>query len=313
LIVDEDVVITMTNTGYIKRQPLTAYRRQARGGRGVRAVKPKEEDFISHLFVAGAKDTLLIFTSLGKVFAFKTYEIPEGTRTSRGRAIVNLINVSPEERVMAVLPVTTFDEDAYLVMATEQGMVKRCSLSLFANIRSNGIIALTLLDKDFLESVWLQTHDDCEVIIITYQGKAIRYKAKDVRPTGRTSQGVRGITLAPEDRVVGMVLATPQMKKEGVFLFTLTERGYAKRTTFDEYRMQSRGGKGTIAMKLTEKTGKIVSTLAVHDDDGVMVITHQGVLIRCQVDSIRNMGRATQGVKFIKLDENDHVATVRGS
>ena len=309
MIVDEDVVVAVTNTGYIKRQPLTAYRKQGRGGRGVTAMKPKEEDFVDHLFVAKAKDTLLIFTSSGKVFALKTWQIPEGSRTSRGRAIVNLLNVSGTEKVMAVLPIREFEESCHIVMATSKGMIKRTSLNLFANIRKTGIIALTLTEGDSLMGVRLQTHPDAEILLTTYNGKALRCMAKDIRPTGRTSQGVRGITLADKDEVIGLIKVNPQMKKEGVFLFTVTDKGFAKRTVTDDYRLTNRGGKGVIAMKLTEKTGNIVSTLVVHDGDEVMAITEQGVLIRCNVDDIRNMGRATQGVKFIKVGSNDKVAT----
>jgi DNA gyrase subunit A len=309
MIADEEMVVTISNTGYIKRLPLSAYRKQGRGGRGAKGMATKEEDFVEHLFVSKAKDTLLVFTSSGKVFALKTWQVPEGSKISRGRAIVNLLEVSSEERVMTVMPIREFASNQFIVMATQQGVVKRTELSQFANIRRTGIIAITLVDNDTLIKAEHQAHPDTELLLTTYEGKALRAMASDVRSTGRSSQGVKGIELAEGDRVIGMILISPQMKKDGVFLFTATERGSAKRTETDEYRLQSRGGKGVIAMKLTEKTGKLASTMAVHDGDEVIAITEKGVIIRCQVDAIRDTGRATQGVKLIRVDEGDRVST----
>ncbi|MBN2120216.1 MAG: DNA gyrase subunit A [Candidatus Omnitrophica bacterium] len=309
LIVEEDVVIAISHSGYIKRMPVTSYRRQGRGGRGVTAMATRDEDFVEHLFVSSSKDTLLIFSSLGKVYGLKAYEVPEGTRTSKGRAIVNVLNLSSKEKITAVISVKEFKDENYLLMATERGLIKRCALDLFSNLRKSGIIAITLDREDNLIETCLVEQAQDEVILSTEKGKAIRFKASQIRSTGRTSRGVKGITLAKDDKVLGMVLVTPAMKKAEFCLFSVTERGFAKRTALKEYRLQSRGGKGIIGAKLSGKTGKVSATILTGPEDEIMAISQKGVLIRCKVATIRTSGRATQGVSFIRLDKADLVAS----
>ena len=310
LIVEEDVVITVTGSGYIKRQPLSSYRRQRRGGKGVTAMTTKEEDFVEHLFVASSKDTLLIFTSEGKAYSLKTYEVPPGSKVSRGRAIVNLLNLSPQERVSTILSIKEFNENSYIFMATERGFVKRCKLSLFANTRKNGIFALSLTKQDKVIGVGLCKEED-STILITKKGYSIRFKVKDVRPTGRQSQGVKGIRLSKEDVVCGMVLCEGGgLKKKDFYLLTATENGYTKRTNIEEYKLQSRAGKGIINVKLSSKIGEVVGQALVNDDDEVMYITQKGILIRVKVKGIPHTGRATQGVKVINLEQGDKLTSV---
>ncbi|HEC70149.1 MAG TPA: DNA gyrase subunit A [Candidatus Omnitrophica bacterium] len=309
LIVEEDVVITITHSGYIKRQPLSSYRRQARGGRGITAMATKEEDFVEHLFVSSSKDTLLIFSTKGKAYALKTYQIPQGSRTSKGRAIVNILNLSSSEKITAVLSIKEFREENFLIMATQQGLVKRTSLNLFSNLRKTGIIAISLDKDDSLISVCLSGKDTDEVILNSWGGKAIRFPVSQVRPTGRTSKGIRAIKLSKGDRVLGMVLVNSLMKKGKFFLFTVTEKGFAKRTPLSEYRLQSRAGKGIIASKVSPKTGKVVSAILVAEEDEVIVISQKGVLIRTLIKNIRTSGRATQGVRIIRLDKDNTVSS----
>ena len=309
LIQEEEVVITISHYGYIKRQPLSSYRNQARGGRGITAMATKEEDFVEHLFISSSKDTLLMFSSAGKVYGLKAYEVPEGTRTSRGRAVVNVLNLASKEKVAAFIAVKEFTENSFLLMATHKGTIKRCDLSLFSNLRKNGIIAINLDKDDSLMGACLVEGTTGEVIFATQKGKAIRFKLTQIRSTGRTSQGVRGIKLSKDDMVLGMVLVTSLMKKDDFSLFTVTSNGFAKRTLLKEYRLQSRAGKGIIGVKTSSKTGKVAASILVGDEDEIAVISQQGVLIRCKVQAIRISGRATQGVKFIKLDKGDIVAS----
>jgi DNA gyrase subunit A len=309
LIVEEDVVVAISHSGYIKRQPLTSYRRQGRGGRGVTAMSTRDEDFIEHLFVSSSKDTLLIFSSLGKVYGLKTYEIPEGTRTSKGRAVVNILNLSSKEKIAAVISVKEFKEEHYLLMATEKGLIKRCELDLFSNIRKSGIIAITLEKDDNLISTCLVEEAACEAVLSTEKGKTIRFKVSQIRPTGRTSRGVKGISIGKDAKALGMVLITPVMKKADFTLFTVTEKGFAKRTALKAYRLQSRGGKGIIGAKISSKTGKVAATILTAPEDEIMAITQKGVLIRCKVGAIRASGRATQGVSFIKIGKGDSLGS----
>jgi DNA gyrase subunit A len=309
LIVEEDMVVTITGTGYIKRIPLTAYRQQKRGGRGVAAMATSEEDFVEQMFVASSKDTLLIFTNEGKVFPMKTYEIPVGTRISKGRAIVNLLNLTGKEKASAALSIKEFDPKQYIFLATETGIVKRSSLELFGNMRKNGICAITLEKDDALIGVGV-CEDSDEAVIATQEGLSIRFPMEDVRPTGRQSQGVRGINLSKGDKALGMVLIKKVLKKEDFCLLTATANGYAKRTDIDEYRVQSRGGKGIINIKLSDKIGEVKSLILVRSDDEVMCITNKGILIRSKVADIRSSGRSTQGVKIINLEDGDKLSTV---
>jgi len=310
LIQEEDVVVTISHTGYIKRIPLTAYRRQGRGGRGVTAMAIRDEDFVEHLFVASSKDTLLFFSNNGKVYGLKAYEVPEGSRTSRGRAIVNVLSLSAQEKTTGILVVKEFKENSFLLMATEKGLIKRCRLELFSNLRRNGIIAVTLDKEDGLIGASLVEGDFGQVILATAKGKAIKFNISQVRATGRSSQGVKGINLVKGDRVLSMALVTPVMQQGDFSLFTVTEKGFAKRTQVSGYRQQSRAGQGIINIKLSPKTGKGTAAILVNPEDEVMAITQKGVLIRCKVGTIRSSGRATQGVKLINLGTNDTVSSV---
>jgi DNA gyrase subunit A len=309
LIVEEDMAITITRSGYIKRQPITSYRQQRRGGRGVTAMTTGEEDFIQHLFVASSKDTLMIFSDAGKVYPLKTYEVPLGSRTSKGRAIVNLLNLSNKENITTVLAVSEFNADKFIFMATRKGMIKRTSLDLFSNMRRTGIAAITIGKEDQLMGVGICGEED-DAILATQKGYSIRFKVSAVRPTGRQSQGVRGIKLTKGDEVLEMALIGGGIKKDGLYLLTATENGFAKRTNVDEHRVQSRGGKGVINIKLSPKIGKVRGFTLVLDADEVMCITQKGILIRTQISAIRISGRSTQGVKIINLDKGDKLSTI---
>ncbi len=309
LIVEEDMVVSVTGSGYIKRMPLTTYRQQKRGGRGVAAMATAEADFVEHLFVASSKDTLLFFTDQGKVFPLKTYEVPTGSRVSKGRAIVNLLSLSSKEKITTVLSIKEFTEDSYIMMATQQGMVKRTVLDAFSNVRRNGIFAITLDNNDKLIGVGI-CEDKEEVILATKKGLSIRFKVKEIRPTGRQSRGVRGIKLSKEDIVLGMTLIKQAFIKEDFALLTATNKGFAKRTLVEEYRLQSRGGKGVINIKLSDKIGEVKALVLVRSDDEVICITQKGILIRTKVKDIRLSGRSTQGVRIINLEKDDKLSTV---
>ncbi len=309
LIVEEEVVVTITGSGYIKRQPIASYRRQERGGRGITAITTKEEDFVEHLFVASSKDRLLFFTDRGKAYSLKTYQIPQGTRVSRGRAIVNLLRLSSKEKINAILAIKEFKQDSYIVQATQKGLVKRTSLDAFSNIRKNGISAISLGKEDLLVGAGV-CREESDIVLITKEGYSIRFSAKDIRPTGRQSQGVRGIKLSSQDQVVGMVVLSPDVEKKDFSILTVTEKGFAKRTYVKEYRKQSRGGKGIINIKLSLRLGKVIGVVLVSEEDEVMCITQKGTLIRVKVKGIRTTKRATQGVKIINLAPSDKVASV---
>ncbi len=309
LIVEEDMVVSITGTGYIKRLPVTTYRQQKRGGRGVAAMATAESDFVEHLFIASSKDTLLFFTDAGRVFPLKTYEVPTGSRTSKGRSVVNVLHISNQEKITSVLSIAEFNEEQSIFMATRGGMAKKTSLKLFSNVRKSGIVAIGLNEGDRLVGVGL-SHENEEAIIATKKGLSIRFRVKDIRPTGRQSQGVRGIRLSKGDIALGMVLVKKSLTKEGFCLLTATENGFAKRTPVQEYRIQSRGGKGVINIKLSPKIGEVRGLTLVRDSDEVMFITHKGILIRSKVKGIRASGRSTQGVKVIKLEKNDKLGTI---
>ncbi len=309
LIVEEDMVVSVTGSGYIKRMPLTTYRQQRRGGRGVAAMSTAETDFVEHLFVASSKETLLFFTDQGKVYPLKTYEVPTGSRTSKGRAIVNLLALAGKEKVTAVLSVIEFSPDSFIFMATQQGMVKRSSLGLFSNIRKSGIVAITLDKADSLVGAEICSEKE-EAILATEKGLSIRFKVKDIRPTGRQSQGVRGVRLSKADIALGMVLVKGTLKKEDIYLLTATENGYAKRTVIAEYRLQSRGGKGVTNIKLSAKIGKVKGLIPVKSDDEIMCITQKGILIRSKIKDIRVSGRSTQGVRIINLEKGDKLSSI---
>jgi len=304
LIAEEDVVIAISHSGYIKRQPITVYRSQKRGGRGITAMTTKEEDFVEHLFITTTHHYLLFFTNKGKVYRLKVYEIPEASRQSKGTAIVNLLSLTGEDKITAVIPIKEFVEGANLLTATRNGIVKKTSLTEYDTSRKDGIIALTLDEEDELVGVQLTQGAD-DIIMATRQGMVIRFSEEDVRKMGRTSRGVIGIRLDPNDRVVGM-----DIYKENAFLLVVTEKGFSKRTKLVEFRIQSRGGKGLFGLRITPRNGVIVGIMVVFEGDEIMLITQDGIMIRTSVDDISVMGRVTQGVTTMRMTHNDRVVAV---
>ncbi|MBD3426947.1 MAG: DNA gyrase subunit A [Candidatus Omnitrophica bacterium] len=304
LIAEEDMVITLSHAGYIKRYPVSAYKKQRRGGKGVTGAETKEEDFVEHLFVASTHDYMLIFTSEGKLHWLKVHEIPQAGRRTKGRPIVNVLGISSEEQITSVVPVREFTEGTYVVMATEQGKIKKTALDAFSNPRKGGIIAIKLGKGDKLIGSILSSGQD-EICLATRQGKAIRFSEKDIRPMGRSAQGVKGISLKKKDKVVGM----DRVDLEGTLL-TVTEKGFGKRTDFQEYRVQSRGGSGIINLKIVDKNGPVVNTKSVREGDEIMLISKQGMVVRVAVDGISQIGRATQGVRVINLKSSDRLTSV---
>ena len=306
LIADEDVVLTVTHNGYIKRTNINTYRTQRRGGRGVKGAGAREEDFIEHLFTASTHSYILFFTDKGKCHWVKVYDIPEGGRAAKGRAIINLIECETDEKVNAFIPVKEFSEDHYVVMATEKGIVKKTVLSAYSRPRKKGIYAVEIREGDKLVEARVSTGDN-DILLGTRNGKSIRFSEQQIRPSGRKTMGVKGITLSSkDDKVVGMLL----IKREGTTVLVATEKGFGKRTDISQYRAQKRGGKGVLTMKTTDKVGKMVTIKEVLDTDELMIITTQGVLIRQAVSKIRAIGRATQGVKLINLDKGSSVASI---
>lgn len=303
LIPVQDVVITITHAGYIKRMPVATYRSQHRGGRGVTAMGTKEEDFVEHLFITSSHNTILFFTNKGKVYRLKAYEIPESGRAAKGTPIINLLHIEQGECVSAVIPVKQFEEGYYLFMATRKGIVKKTSLSEFANIRKGGLIALTIKDEDELIGVHL-TDGSHEIIMGTRQGMSIRFPESDVRPMGRTASGVKGIDLRDDDVLIDMDIV------RDADVLVVTSKGYGKRTKMTEYRSQSRGGKGIKTLNITEKTGVVVGLKVVDKEEDLMIITQSGIVIRMRNQEISEQGRYTQGVKLISLQEGEEVSAV---
>ena len=307
LIAEEEVIVTISHTGYIKRNAVSLYRAQRRGGKGKIGMGIKEEDFVENLFTASTHDSLLFFTDAGKVYWLKVHEIPEASRAAKGKALVNLLALSGSEKVTATLPVKEFREDRYIVMGTKKGIIKKTELSAFSNPRQGGIIALGLEGGDRLIGVQL-TDGQREILLGTRQGITIRFKEEEVRSMGRTAYGVKGITLEEGNEVIGMETITPDSTTS---ILTITEGGYGKRTPVGEYRVQGRGGKGIISVKTTERNGPAVGFLQVRDGDEIMLIAAQGKVLRCKVDDIREIGRNTQGVRILDLDgEGDRVVGV---
>ncbi|HHY61994.1 MAG TPA: DNA gyrase subunit A, partial [Firmicutes bacterium] len=304
LIAAEDVVVTMSNQGYIKRLPINAYKAQRRGGKGVTGMATREEDFVEHLFITNTHDTILFFTNMGKVYSLKGYEIPEAQRHARGTAVVNLIELDPGEAVTALMPVSKFDEDVYVFMATKNGTVKKTELSAFANIRRSGIIGISLAPDDELIAVRMTGGDD-EILLVTKDGMSIRFRQDNVRAMGRTAAGVRGINLDKGDAVVGMDIA-----RDNADVLIITSAGYGKRTPVVEYRPQNRAGKGLKACRLTDKTGNIVGVKLVREENEMMLTTMAGYVIRFQISDVPKMGRLTQGVKVMSLDDGDQVISI---
>ncbi|MDO9119359.1 MAG: DNA gyrase subunit A [Nitrospira sp.] len=301
LIAEEEVVVTISHTGYIKRNAVSLYRAQRRGGKGKIGMGIKDEDFVETLFTASTHDSLLFFTDAGKVFWLKVHEIPEASRGAKGKALVNLLALSKDEKVTATMPVKEYRDDRFVVMATKQGVIKKTELSAYSNPRQGGIIALSLDQGDKLIAVHV-TDGSREMLLGTKQGITIRFKEEDVRSMGRTAHGVKGITLEPGDEVIGMETITPDSTTA---ILTVTEGGYGKRTPVNDYRVQGRGGKGIISVKTTERNGLAVGFLQVREGDEIMLMAAKGKLLRCKVDDIREVGRNTQGVRVLDLDGDD--------
>ena len=305
MIAEEDAVLTFTHKGYVKRTVAATYRSQRRGGRGLQGAKAKEEDFVEHLFVANTHDYILFFTDKGKCHWLKVHEIPPGGRAARGRAIVNLLSTEPGEKVKAFVSVKTFDEEKFIIMATRKGRIKKTKLSAYGKPRKGGIYAIDICEGDELIEAKI-TNGENDIVLGTREGKSIRFPETDARPMGRKTRGVIGIKLSTkEDYVVGMVV----VRREGTLLVA-TEKGFGKRTEVLQYRIQKRSGKGVLAMRTNKKVGKMVAIMEVVDTDDLMVITDTGVLIRQPVDSIRTIGRVTQGVKLIRLDEGAKISSL---
>ncbi len=304
LIVEEDVVVTVSYTGYIKRNAVSLYRAHRRGSRGKKGMGTKEDDIVTELFIASTHDQVLVFSDKGQCYSLKVYDIPQGGRASKGKAIVNLLQMSKDEKVAAIVPVKEFEEGKYIVFATKRGIVKRTALKLFANARAKGIIAIGINEGDELIEAKL-TNGDNDILLATRNGLSIRFAETDVRSMGRTAAGVKGINLKPDDEVISMEVLRP-----GATVLTVTENGYGKRTSLDEYRRQSRGGTGIITLKVTEKTGPVVGVKQVTDDDHIMIITTEGTLLRIRVSELRIIGRNTQGVKLINLAPGNKVSSV---
>ncbi|MBT4154471.1 MAG: DNA gyrase subunit A [Candidatus Marinimicrobia bacterium] len=305
MIAEEEVVLTITHQGYIKRTALNTYRTQRRGGRGVQGAMSKDEDFVEHLFIANTHNYMLFFTDQGKCYWLKVYDIPQGGRATRGRAVVNLIGCQAGEKVEAFVSVKEFDDQHYIVMATKNGIVKKTVLSAYGKPRKGGIYAIEIREGDKLIEARI-TNGENDILLGTYNGKSIRFSESNIRASGRKTMGVKGITLSSkEDYVIGMLV----VRREGTILVA-TEKGMGKRTDVIQYRTQTRGGKGVMTMRCTEKTGKMVNIMEVVDSDDLIVITDSGVLMRQPVASIRTIGRVTQGVKLVKLDKGASISSI---
>ncbi len=304
LIAKENMVITMSHAGYIKRIPISSYKQQKRGGKGVMGSQLKDEDFVEHLFIASTHDYILFFTDKGKVYWLKVYEVPQSARASKGRAVINLLQVSKDEKVTSFVCVSAFSEDRFLVMATEKGVIKKTRLSAYSNPRKGGIAAITIKEDDKLISCGL-TDGNSEIVLASKMGKSIRFNESHVRNMGRTASGVRGIRLDKDDSCIGMVISGKDAS-----LLSVTEGGFVKRTSVEEYRTQSRGGRGVINIKVTARNGMVVGIKNVAHEDELMVITSTSMVVRCAVKDIRSIGRNTQGVKLISLKAGDKVVAV---
>lgn len=304
IIAEEDVVVTISHSGFIKRFPVSGYRRQGRGGKGVTGAGTKDEDFIEHMFIASTHNYILFFTDAGRCYWLKVHEIPEGGRATRGRSILNLIEKDKNENISAFVAVKEFSEDKFLVMVTENGTIKKTKLSAYSNVRKGGINAINLAEGDRLMEVKM-TDGKNDIIIGTSSGMAIRFKEDDVRDMGRTATGVRGINLRPKDKVIGCLAV-----KNIDTLLVVTDKGFGKRTGLDDYRITRRGGKGIITVKTGDKNGNLIAMKEVNDNDELVIITTNGMVIRQSVKQIRTMGRATQGVRLIRLNEGDTIADI---
>ena len=304
LIAEEDMAITISHTGYIKRQPISGFTKQRRGGRGKTGMLTKEEDFVEHLFVASTHHYILFFTNTGNIHWIKVHEVPQAGRTAKGKAIINMLNLSSGEMITAFVPVKEFIADKYLVMVTRKGVIKKTNLNAYSKPRQGGIIAITLDKDDELIEVFQTTGND-ELVIATKLGKAVRFNEEKARSMGRSAHGVRGVSLSKGDIVVSALVARPKMT-----VLTVTENGYGKRTDIDEYRLTNRGGKGVINIKPTARNGNVVGVKESCDTDELMIITSHGLIIRMPVESINSISRNTQGVRLIRLEEGDKVQSI---
>lgn len=306
LIKEEQTVVALTHFGYIKRMPVDTYKSQRRGGKGIVGITTRDEDFVKEIFTASTHDNILFFTNKGRLYQVKCYEIPEAGRTAKGTAIVNIIALEKDEKVEAMIPISEFSENKSLIMATERGMIKKTSLKEYDTIRKSGLIAINILESDNLISVRV-SEGDSNVIMVTKEGKSIMFSETDVRETGRSSQGVKGINLADEDEVIGMDIYKDE---KGKMLLAITESGFGKRTELEEYRVQKRAGTGVLTYNITRKTGKLIGMRIVTGEEDLMLITNTGTIIRIPVDSISVLSRATQGVTLIKTNENSKVVSI---
>ena len=313
LIADDEVVVTISHLGYIKRTPSAEYKTQNRGGRGSKGGATRDEDFIEHMFLATNHNYILFFTQLGRCFWLKVYNIPEGEKTGKGRAIQNLISIPKEDKIMAYIPVKNLVDETYLdnnfvIFCTKKGTIKKTTLKAYSNVRTGGVNAIDIREGDELVQVSL-TSGSSEIVIATKAGKAIRFHDETVRAVGRNAAGVRGVTLENEDdEIVGMITVNPNNKDETIMV--LSAKGYGKRSDIEDYRITNRGGKGVKTISVTDKTGSLIAILNVTDNDHVMIINKSGIAIRIGVDKLRVMGRATQGVRIIKLDSKDTIAAI---
>jgi len=305
LIKEEDCVITLTHFGYIKRLPADTYRSQKRGGKGITGITTREEDFVENIFISSTHHYILFFTNKGKTYRLKAYEVPEAGRQAKGMAIVNLLQLDPDEKITAVIPIKEYTDGAYLLMATRNGVIKKTSLMEYANIRKAGLQGISLRENDELIDVRL-TDGTNKVVIVTRQGMSITFDEKDVRPIGRVSQGVRGIELGNEDYVIGM----EPIVSNDVFLLAITENGFGKRTEVEEYRVQTRGGKGVLTYKVTDKTGEVVGIKIVDDNDDIILISSDGTIIRLSVKDVSVLGRNTQGVTLMRMPEGVQLVSI---
>ena len=304
LIPREDVVITMTKLGYIKRMTSDTFKSQNRGGRGIKGMQTLDEDYVEELFLCSTHHYIMFFTNTGRVYRLKGYEIPEAGRTARGTAIINLLQLQPEEKITAVIPIKEYEEGKYLFMATKKGLVKKTPIMDYANVRKTGLAAITLREDDELIEV-KTTDNEKDILLITKYGQCIRFHETDVRPTGRTSMGVRGMNLSDQDEIIGM-----QLNTQGDYLLIVSEKGMGKLTDMNEFTSQNRGGKGIRCYKIIEKTGNVVGVKAVNEDDEIMIINTEGIIIRTECTGISKLGRITSGVKLINLDDNVSVASI---
>ena len=304
LIPKQDVVITMTKLGYIKRMSHDTFKAQNRGGKGIKGMQTLDEDYVEELFMTHSHHYIMFFTNTGRVYRMKAYEIPEASRTSRGTAIINLLQLQPGEKITAVIPIDEYREGEYLFMATKKGLVKKTPIREYMNVRKTGLAAITLREEDELIEV-KYTDDDQDIILVTKYGQCIRFNEQDVRSTGRTSMGVRGMNLTDRDEVIGM-----QLDSQGTHLLIASEKGMGKRTSMEEFTPQNRGGKGVKCYKITEKTGNVVGVKAVDEDDEIMIINTEGIVIRMKCDGISVLGRITSGVKLINLEDKITVASI---